>query len=41
MLEHVKKLAEDESMKFACCREGFPQLNSATCDGSWLIQASN
>ena len=37
ILEKVKELVEEEGMKFACCREGFPQLNSATCDGSWLI----
>ena len=37
MLEKAKELVEEEGMKFACCREGFPQLNSAACDGSWLI----
>ena len=39
-LEKAKGLVEEEGMKFACCREGFPQLNSATCDGSWLIPDS-
>jgi len=38
ILKKVKVLVEDEGMKFSCCREGFPQLNSATCDGSWLVQ---
>ena len=41
LLENVKKLAEEEGMKFSSCREGFPGLNSATCDGSWLIQDSD
>ena len=38
MIERVKTQAEEEGIKFASCREGFPQLNTATCDGSWLIQ---
>jgi len=33
----VRKLAENEGIKFSSCRENLPQLNSATCDGSWLI----
>lgn len=37
MMSRMKKLVESKGMKFACCREGFPELNSATCDGSWLI----
>jgi DNA repair photolyase len=41
MIERVKKMAEREGMKFASCREGFPQFNSATCDGSWLIHKPN
>ncbi len=36
MLTKVKRLVEKERMRFSVCREGFPQLNSATCDGSWL-----
>ena len=39
-LGKVRALVEDEGMKFSCCREDFPQLNSATCDGSWLIGLS-
>ncbi len=34
----IKREVEKYGMKFGCCREGFPQLNSATCDGSWLIR---
>ncbi len=37
ILKKVKKLVESEGIKLSTCREGFPQLNSATCDGSWLI----
>lgn len=37
IVKKVKELVEDEGMKFSSCREGFPQLNSAACDGSWLI----
>jgi len=37
ILEKAKNSAEEAGMKFGCCREGFPRLNSATCDGSWLI----
>jgi len=37
ILTKVKRLVEKEKMKFSVCREGFPQLNSAACDGSWLI----
>jgi DNA repair photolyase len=40
ILEKAKEFVEEEGMRFACCREGFPQLNSATCDGSWLISDS-
>lgn len=37
LMKKVKELTEKNNMKFACCREGFPSLNSATCDGSWSI----
>ena len=37
MMRRMKEVVESKRMKFACCREGFPQLNSAVCDGSWLI----
>jgi DNA repair photolyase len=37
LMKKVKKLTEDNGMKFGTCREGLSQLNSATCDGSWLI----
>lgn len=37
ILKEAKELVESEGMAFACCREGFPRLNSTTCDGSWLL----
>jgi DNA repair photolyase len=40
IIKKIKELVEREGAKFSSCREGFPQLNSATCDGSWLIRES-
>ena len=41
LLTNVRNLATNKGMKFGVCREGLPQLNTAPCDGSWLIpQAS-
>jgi DNA repair photolyase len=37
ILERVKDLAEKHHMRFGVCREGLSQLNTATCDGSWLF----
>ena len=37
LMKKVKELTENNDMKFGTCREGLSQLNSATCDGSWLI----
>jgi len=37
IMKRMKEVVESKGMRFACCREGFPELNSATCDGSWLI----
>ncbi len=37
ILERVKGLAEEYRMKFGVCREGSSYLNTATCDGSWLL----
>ena len=39
MLNKVRDVTFANDMKFGVCREGFPQLNTATCDGSWLITA--
>jgi DNA repair photolyase len=37
LLTNVRNLALKEGMKFGVCREGLQQLNTAACDGSWLI----
>ena len=36
-MEMVKAIVESHGMAFACCREGMPELNSATCDGQHLL----
>jgi DNA repair photolyase len=36
LMKKAKEIAEENGMKFGCCREGFSYLNSASCDGSWL-----
>jgi DNA repair photolyase len=37
ILKNARDLAEANGMKFGVCREGFSQLNTAPCDGSWLM----
>ena len=37
LMKTMKGLTEENNLKFGCCREGF-NLNSAVCDGSWVIQ---
>jgi DNA repair photolyase len=37
LLKGVRGLAEAQGMRFGVCREGLPQLNTAACDGSWLM----
>jgi DNA repair photolyase len=37
LMKKAKELAEENHLKFGCCREGF-SLNSAVCDGSWVTQ---
>jgi DNA repair photolyase len=34
ILNELKEIALQNGLKFATCREGFPQLNTAICDGS-------
>jgi len=41
LMRKVKELTEQNGMKFGTCREGMSQLNSATCDGSWLLLQTN
>lgn len=37
ILKNIKDMAAAKSLKFGVCREGFTQLNTASCDGSWLM----
>jgi len=37
MIVKVKQCAEQENLKFSSCRENFPDLNTAACDGSDLF----
>jgi len=41
LMKTVKELAEKYGLKFGACREGLSQLNTAACDGSWLIKQSS
>jgi DNA repair photolyase len=37
LLKNTRDLAEAHGLKFGVCREGLAQLNTAPCDGSWLM----
>jgi DNA repair photolyase len=37
LMTTVRTLTEKHGMRFGTCREGMSQLNTATCDGSWLL----
>ena len=37
LLKAVADVAKKYGVKFGTCREGLSQLNTATCDGSWLL----
>ena len=37
LMERVGELAGRYGMRFGTCREGFNYLNTAVCDGSWLL----
>jgi DNA repair photolyase len=38
ILKGVRDAALMQGLQFGVCREGLAQLNTASCDGSWLIQ---
>jgi len=38
LMEKVAMLSEKYGIQFGTCREGLSHLNTATCDGSWLIK---
>jgi len=37
LMINVRTLTVNEGMKFGVCRENLKQLNTAACDGSWLL----
>lgn len=37
LISAVRSLAVENGMKFGVCRENLSQLNTAPCDGSWLL----
>jgi DNA repair photolyase len=37
LMKNIRDLVTENGMKFGVCREGLAQLNTASCDGSWLI----
>lgn len=37
LLKAVGDAAKKNGVKFGTCREGLSQLNTATCDGSWVL----
>jgi DNA repair photolyase len=39
LLKKVGCLAQEHGMRFGTCREGFRGLNTAACDGSWLLKS--
>lgn len=39
LMKSIRDLATANGMKFGVCREGLAQLNTAACDGSWLLNA--
>jgi DNA repair photolyase len=39
LMKNIRNLATANGMKFGVCREDLAQLNTAACDGSWLLNA--
>ncbi len=39
LMKNIRSAAEKNGLKFGVCREGMSHLNTATCDGSWLLLA--
>ena len=40
LLSETRQLVLEHGMKFGVCRESLSQLNTAACDGSWLLPRS-
>ena len=39
LMKNIRDLTAANGMKFGCCRENLSKLNTAPCDGSWLLNA--
>ena len=39
LMENLAVMAKKYGLRFGVCREGFSHLNTAQCDGSWLLKA--
>ena len=39
LMKNIRRLTVENGMKFGVCREGLAELNTAACDGAWLIPA--
>jgi DNA repair photolyase len=39
LMKNIRDLTIANGMQFGVCREGLAQLNTAACDGSWLLNA--
>jgi DNA repair photolyase len=37
LMSTIRRIVTENGMKFGVCRENLSQLNTATCDGSWLL----
>ena len=38
LMKNAGELAQKYGVKFGTCREGLSRINTATCDGSWLLR---
>jgi len=38
LMKKIRETAQKHGMKFGTCREGLSYMNTAACDGSWLIE---
>lgn len=38
LMKNIRDLVIANGMKFGVCREGFAQLNTGACDGSWMLK---
>jgi len=41
LLKNIRDLTTANKMKFGVCREDLPRLNTAACDGSWLLNTES